>query len=55
VDVSETEKSEERYCRPEHWTGKEPAEFLREVLPWLPGGTALDVAMGEGRGAVFLG
>ena len=51
----EAEKWEERYRLPEYWAGKEPAEFLKEVLPWLaPGGTALDVAMGEGRNSVFL-
>lgn len=35
--------------------GKEPAQFLAESLPLLPKmGTALDIAMGEGRNAVFL-
>ena len=55
MDPIEAEKWEERYRRPEYWAGKEPAEFLREVLPWLASrGTALDVAMGEGRNSVFL-
>lgn len=34
--------------------GKEPAEFLRTQIDLLPVGTALDIAMGEGRNAVFL-
>jgi SAM-dependent methyltransferase len=54
MDMTEAEKWEERFRRPEYWAGKEPADFLREVLGWLPRGTAIDVAMGEGRNAVFL-
>ena len=34
--------------------GKEPVGFLREHIDLLPRGKALDVAMGEGRNAVFL-
>lgn len=34
--------------------GKEPVEFLREHMDILPRGKALDIAMGEGRNAVFL-
>ena len=34
--------------------GKEPAAYLVEVLPQLPKGKALDLAMGEGRNAVYL-
>lgn len=34
--------------------GKEPVAFLREHIDVLPRGKALDVAMGEGRNAVFL-
>jgi tellurite methyltransferase len=35
--------------------GKEPAPFLRENVQYLMGGgRALDIAMGEGRNAVFL-
>jgi SAM-dependent methyltransferase len=45
---------DERYRRPGYWAGTEPAEFLRGVLPLLPRGSALDVASGEGRNAVFL-
>jgi tellurite methyltransferase len=35
--------------------GTEPAAFLKEVLARIPRGKALDIAMGEGRNAVFLG
>ncbi len=35
--------------------GKEPAEFLCQHQSFLRGGRALDIAMGEGRNAVFLG
>lgn len=45
---------EERYGHPGYWCGTEPVEFLRENLAALPGGTALDLAMGEGRNALFL-
>lgn len=34
--------------------GREPAEFLTRVVHRLPVGKALDIAMGEGRNAVFL-
>ena len=34
--------------------GDEPAAFLREALPLLPQGRALDLAMGAGCNAVFL-
>lgn len=34
--------------------GKEPVGFLREHIDLLPRGKALDIAMGEGRNAVFL-
>jgi tellurite methyltransferase len=34
--------------------GKEPAAFVRDHLHQLPQGRVLDVAMGEGRNAVFL-
>ncbi len=34
--------------------GKEPVGFLREHIDILPRGKALDIAMGEGRNAVFL-
>lgn len=34
--------------------GKEPAEFLRDHVDLLPVGRVLDIAMGEGRNAVYL-
>jgi tellurite methyltransferase len=34
--------------------GKEPAAFLRDHIHMLPVGRALDIAMGEGRNAVYL-
>lgn len=34
--------------------GKEPAELLKEYVDVLPVGRALDIAMAEGRNAVFL-
>ncbi len=34
--------------------GTEPAAFLQEVLPLVPRGRALDLAMGAGRNAIFL-
>ncbi len=34
--------------------GKEPAQFLAQNVSTLPIGKALDIAMGEGRNAIFL-
>jgi tellurite methyltransferase len=34
--------------------GKEPAQFVKEAVPSLPMGRALDIAMSEGRNAVYL-
>ncbi|MCC7441035.1 MAG: methyltransferase domain-containing protein [Bdellovibrionales bacterium] len=34
--------------------GKDPAEFLKKHVELLPVGRALDIAMGEGRNAVYL-
>jgi 2-polyprenyl-3-methyl-5-hydroxy-6-metoxy-1,4-benzoquinol methylase len=45
---------EGRYRQPGYWCGEEPVDFLREHLEELPRGAALDLAMGEGRNAVFL-
>ncbi len=42
------------YARKGYVFGKEPASFLVKQLPLLPKGAALDIAMGEGRNAVFL-
>jgi tellurite methyltransferase len=38
----------------EYVFGKEPALFLKEKVTQIPVGRALDIAMGEGRNAVFL-
>lgn len=57
-DSASREAWEERFREPGYRLGKEPAAFLVEVLPELtrahPGGRVLDLAMGEGRNAVFL-
>ena len=45
---------DKRYETEAYIFGKEPVEFLREHIDILPGGKALDIAMGEGRNAVFL-
>ena len=52
---AEAERWEERFRQEGYWAGTEPADFLRESLPLLPRpGCALELAMGEGRNAVFL-
>ncbi|OQY99419.1 MAG: SAM-dependent methyltransferase [Candidatus Brocadia sp. UTAMX2] len=45
---------DKRYETEAYIFGKEPVEFLREQIDILPRGKALDLAMGEGRNAVFL-
>lgn len=48
-------KWEERFRRPGYWAGDEPGQFLREILPLVGHpGCALELAMGEGRNAVYL-
>ena len=42
------------YDRKDYVFGKEPAKFLVEHVNRLPKGRALDIAMGEGRHAVYL-
>lgn len=42
------------YQRKGYVFGKDPAPFLRDNVGRLPKGRALDIAMGEGRNAVFL-
>lgn len=42
------------YNRKDYVYGKEPAIFLAKHVDRLPKGPALDIAMGEGRNAVFL-
>jgi len=43
------------YNRKDYVFGKEPASFLVRNVGKLPKGRALDIAMGEGRNAVYLG
>ncbi len=45
---------EERYRQPGYFCGTRPTEFLQEHFSELPRGAALDLAMGEGRNALFL-
>jgi hypothetical protein len=42
------------YNRKDYVFGKEPARFLVDHVKMLPMGRALDIAMGEGRHAVYL-
>ncbi len=43
-----------RYCAAAEEAPAEPAEFVRELLPLLPLGPALDLACGTGRHAMLL-
>jgi SAM-dependent methyltransferase len=45
---------DERYASKEYAYGKEPNDFLREVISQIPPGNVLCLAEGEGRNAVFL-
>lgn len=45
---------EERYQKPGYLYGKEPSDFLKAYTKYLSQGATLDVAMGEGRNAVYL-
>ncbi len=45
---------DKRYGTEAYIFGKEPVEFLREHIDILPKGKVFDIAMGEGRNAVFL-
>ena len=51
---SQAERWDRRYDREAYIYGKEPVAFLREQIARLGSGKALDLAMGEGRNAVFL-
>ncbi|UCE64760.1 MAG: class I SAM-dependent methyltransferase [Nitrospirota bacterium] len=44
----------QKYQTQEYISGKEPIPFLKQNIDMLPKGTALDVAMGEGRNGVYL-
>lgn len=45
---------DERFKGEKFALGKKPNIFLKECLPLLPKGKALDIAAGEGRNAAFL-
>lgn len=45
---------DKRYDTEEYLFGREPTPFLKEHINILPKGKALDIAMGEGKDAVFL-
>lgn len=51
---SSAEAWDARYLQSESASPAEPDALLREFLPLLPRGRALDLAMGAGRNAVFL-
>lgn len=52
--AQDQERWDRKYESPDYLFGKEPIPFLKESLPLLPRGQALDIAMGEGRNGVFL-
>jgi SAM-dependent methyltransferase len=45
---------DERYAGPDWVYGREPNDFLREMVDRIPPGPILSLAEGEGRNAVFL-
>ena len=51
---SERERWDARYGAEDCVFGKEPCRLLAEKIALLPKGKALDLAMGEGRNALFL-
>ena len=51
---ADAERWDARYREENYPGGTEPSPFLREILPVLPCGCALDLACGAGRNAVFL-
>ena len=54
MSLKDKEKWDHKYETPEYITGKEPAEWLKDHSGLLRGkGSALDIASGEGRNAVF--
>lgn len=54
MSLKDKEKWDSKYSADEYITGKEPCEWLKENAGLLSGrGDALDIAMGEGRNAVF--
>ena len=54
MSSQDKEKWDHKYETPEYITGKEPVEWLKGHSGLLRGkGSALDIASGEGRNAVF--
>lgn len=54
MSLKDKEKWNNKYGTEEYITGREPCEWLKENAEFLTGaGKALDLAMGEGRNAVF--
>jgi tellurite methyltransferase len=51
---SDQKRWDKRFGRKEFALGKKPNPFLKKYVHLLPRGTALDIATGEGRNAVFL-
>jgi SAM-dependent methyltransferase len=55
MSLKDQEKWDHKYGVPEYITGKEPVEWLKSHSDMLNGkGSALDIASGEGRNAVFV-
>ncbi len=55
MSVKDKEKWNKKYRNPDHIPSTEPVEWLAEQSAYLAGsGRALDLAMGEGRNAVFV-
>lgn len=52
--MSRTETWNQRYNSPEYIHGVKPVKFLEHNIRLLPKPKALDLAMGEGRNAVYL-
>ena len=48
------ERWNQKYQTKDYIAGKEPVPFLKQHVELLPKGTALDLAMGEGRNGVYL-
>ena len=51
---SDKRRWDKRFGKKEFALGKKPNSFLKKHIQFLAGGTALDIATGEGRNAVFL-
>jgi SAM-dependent methyltransferase len=55
VSLKDKEKWDSKYATDEYVTGTEPCDWLKDNAGFLTGkGQALDIAMGEGRNAVFV-